>query len=419
MPRHKLPSYRLHKASGQAVVVHQGRSYYLGKFGTPESRVTYDRVLADILSRRSSPPPSAPNASTAAPVSPAVAEPLLVAELILRYWKFATGYYVKNGRPTGEHHPLRQALRLLRRHCGGLPVAAVGPLAIKELQEAMVRQPVTRRVKVIGPDGKPTFETKVVRVGLSRRTINKQVGRIKRVFRWAVAEQLLDAGVYAAVREAPGLKKHRSAAREKPRVRPITREHFEAALKHVPPAVAAMARVQWLCGCRPQEVVLMRACDIDRTSPVWEYRPRVYKTEHVNEADDEALERVVFLGPRAQVELAPLLAAARGGYLFRPGRPPRQRPRTADGPESPGKSAAPRKHYTVAGYRQELQRGCRRAGVPVWSPNQLRHSAATRIRRELGLEKAQVVLGHRELGVTQVYADLDREAAREAMGQLG
>ena len=217
MPKPVIPSYRLHKATGQAVVVHKGKSHYLGKYGTPESRVAYNRVIADILARR-----NAPGSNNSPPdATPAPAAPLLVSELILRYWKFATGYYVKNGRPTGELHPLREALRLLRRQCGDVPVTAVGPLAIRELQEAMVRQPLTRRVKVVGADGAVTFDTKVIRVGLTRRTINKQVGRIKRVFRWAVAEQLLDAGVYAAIREAPGLKKYRSAAREKPRVRPV------------------------------------------------------------------------------------------------------------------------------------------------------------------------------------------------------
>jgi integrase len=44
----------------------------------------------------------------------------------------------------------------------------------------------------------------------------------------------------------------------------------------------------------------------------------------------------------------------------------------------------------------------------VWNPHQLRHSAATRIRREFGLDAAQVVLGHRTLAVTQVYAEQDR-----------
>ncbi len=38
MGKLRVPSDRLHKASGNAVVVLGGRSVYLGRFGTPESR---------------------------------------------------------------------------------------------------------------------------------------------------------------------------------------------------------------------------------------------------------------------------------------------------------------------------------------------------------------------------------------------
>lgn len=133
MPRPLLPSYRLHKATGQAVVVHKGRSHYLGTFGTPESRAAYDRVAAGILVARAAAasPAATPGPSASAP--PAAAAPLLVAELVLQYWAFAKTYYVKNGEPTGELYPLKSALRLLRRHAGGLTVAAFGPLALKDL----------------------------------------------------------------------------------------------------------------------------------------------------------------------------------------------------------------------------------------------------------------------------------------------
>ena len=47
----------------------------------------------------------------------------------------------------------------------------------------------------------------------------------------------------------------------------------------------------------------------------------------------------------------------------------------------------------------------------TWSPNQLRHNAATSIRREFGLEAAQVILGHSKLGTTQVYAEQDTAKA--------
>ena len=53
------PSYRLHKPSGQAVVTLSGKDHYLGRFGSPESRDAYDRLLAEWLanSRRPAPPP--------------------------------------------------------------------------------------------------------------------------------------------------------------------------------------------------------------------------------------------------------------------------------------------------------------------------------------------------------------------------
>jgi hypothetical protein len=45
----RLPSYRLHKGSGQAFVQVQGRRHYLGKHGAAESHERYDRAIAEIL----------------------------------------------------------------------------------------------------------------------------------------------------------------------------------------------------------------------------------------------------------------------------------------------------------------------------------------------------------------------------------
>jgi site-specific recombinase XerC len=54
-----------------------------------------------------------------------------------------------------------------------------------------------------------------------------------------------------------------------------------------------------------------------------------------------------------------------------------------------------------------------------WAPNQLRHSAATEIRKRFGLEAAQVTLGHAAADVTQVYAERDLEKAAAIMAQVG
>lgn len=44
-PRSILPSYRLHKASGQAVVTIRGKTHYLGVFGSDDSRRKYGEFL--------------------------------------------------------------------------------------------------------------------------------------------------------------------------------------------------------------------------------------------------------------------------------------------------------------------------------------------------------------------------------------
>jgi site-specific recombinase XerC len=75
----------------------------------------------------------------------------------------------------------------------------------------------------------------------------------------------------------------------------------------------------------------------------------------------------------------------------------------------------PRDRYGVDGYR----RACLKAGLPIWVPLPLRHSAGTEVRKRYGLEASQAVLGHAELGVTQVYAEKDLEAARRVMAEIG
>jgi integrase len=70
-------------------------------------------------------------------------------------------------------------------------------------------------------------------------------------------------------------------------------------------------------------------------------------------------------------------------------------------------------------YRNAIHRACRRVGVPIWGPNRLRHNAATVLRRAVGLDVAQVVLGHASPDMTLIYAEADRQRAAEAMLRIG
>jgi integrase len=57
--------------------------------------------------------------------------------------------------------------------------------------------------------------------------------------------------------------------------------------------------------------------------------------------------------------------------------------------------------------------------VPSWHPHQLRHTAATRLRKQYGIEMARVILGHSSIEVSELYAEIDLEAAKEVMSQSG
>ena len=422
MPRQKNPSYRFHKARNCAVVTVNGRDHYLGTYDSPESWEKYHRLVAEHLTERREPLPPVP-ADT----------PLTVTELIARYWRFAKSYYVKDDKPTSEVHAIKLALRFVRRLYGNIPACEFSPKKLKAVREAMIAHEITRKVKV--PDeqtGMVTVARKVVRKGLARMCINKLVGRVKRMFAWAVEEELVPVQVHAALARVKGLKKGKSSARETPRVRPVAADDVEKVVALVPPTVAAMIRVQRLTGCRPQDVVQIRACDIDTSGPVWEYRPRRFKTEHHNDDGSPDLDRVVYLGPQAQAILKPLLPSKADDYIFSPRRSEADRSdlRRADrrSPMTPsqssrkpkGRSKAPLKaYYPVGSYRQAIRRACVRAGIPVWVPNQLRHSRLTEIRSRYGLEASRVVGGHREVGVTQIYAEQDRGLARQVMTEVG
>jgi integrase len=417
----KVPSYRRHNQSGQAVVTLRDalgnrRDVLLGKYGTAQSRAEYARVIAEWEAN-----------DRRLPTTPRKAADLTVNELLLAYYRHAKSYYVKDGKPTSEPAAIKSALRFVKRLYGHTPAAEFGPLALKAVRQAMIDHPITRKYKARDPEtGEVKEEVRVLRQGLARKCINKQLGRIKRMFAWAVEEELVPVEVHAALLRVKGLRKGKSGAREKPRIQAVADALVDRTLPHLPPIVADMVRVQRLTGMRPQDVVQLRPCDLDMSGPVWEYRPARHKTEH------HERERIVFLGPRAQAILKPYLPLSTTAYLFSPkqsealrngrrraGRRSPLTPAQAARPAKAGRKRPPRDRYGVDSYRRAIRRACLKTGLPIWVPLQLRHSAGTAVRKRYGLEASQAVLGHAELGVTQVYAEKDLEAARRVMAEIG
>jgi len=410
-----IPAYRLHKPTGRAVVRLSGRDIYLGTHGTPESHAEYQRVVAEWIAR------GGHYASMAAPATSARhsdGRALSVDELILAYMDHAKAYYVKNGAPTGEVQNIREALRPLTTPYGRLPASQFGPTALKVVRQAMID------------------------AGWCRNHINQQIHRIRRVFRWAVENELTPPSSLHGLLAVTPLKRGRCNVRESAPVKPVPEHLIDPVVAHVPPTIAAMIRLQLLTGMRPGEVMSIRTCDLDMSGKLWLFRPATHKTEH------HGRKRVIYLGPKAQQVLRPHLPPDTHAFVFSPASAMealwRQRRAERRTPMTPSQAARVRRSrpawkpgdaYDRRGYAWAVYRACDRAFPPPdnlnenerrewrrshrWSPNQLRHNAATRLRKEFGLEAARVVLGHSSADVTEIYAELDFSKAASIMEQVG
>lgn len=401
------PLLRRHKAAGQAVVTLSGRDVYLGAWPAgvrkppAQVREAYDRTIAEWLAngRRAT---SSQDTSTK----------LTVAELLLRFWPYCEQHYRRpDGTPTHEVSDYLYSLRPLNYLYGGLPAREFSPLKLKAVRQLMIDGYAHPRY---GPQP-----------ALSRGVINHRVARIVRVYKWAVAEELVPADVHQALRCVRGLERGRTDARETAPVLPVALDLVEQTLPLLLPPVRAMIRLQVLTGARPGEACAMRGCDIDMTGPVWLYRPPAHKTGHRGKA------RVIALGPRAQDVVKPFLKLDAQAYLFSPREAMEQKRallrharRSKVQPSQlcrrrrkPKKQ--PGERYSTQSYGRAVATACKKAGLPHWHPHQLRHSYATEVRRRFGLEAAQVSLGHSQAQVSEIYAERDLRLAVRVAEEIG
>lgn len=89
----RIPAYRNHKASGQAVATIRGRDVYLGPFRSPASHAANRRAIREWLGSCDSQAAAVP----AGPEPPAPNE-ITVVEVIARYLRFGKVYYRRTGR---------------------------------------------------------------------------------------------------------------------------------------------------------------------------------------------------------------------------------------------------------------------------------------------------------------------------------
>ena len=394
----RIPKFSRHKASGRGVARFNGKDFYFGPYEDPASRAQYDTLLAEWLAnhRRLTPLPETSQSSESS---------LTVGDLILSFWDHAQKHYRHpDGRPTSEQNDYRFTLKPLRHLYSSLRVVEFTPKKLKAVRQVMIQEDISRKV------------------------INQRIGRIKRMFKWGVSEELVPETTFSALLSVTGLQRGRCPeVRESKPVLPLELDQVQAVFPHVLPVVKAMIEVQLLTCMRPGEVCQMRSVDLTPdVEGKWHYRPGHHKTAW------RGKERIISVGPQALAILKPYLDSHQPeDYLFSPREAMEQlrmeqrakRVTSVQPSQRNRRRAQPRRTpnncYRTASYDRAINRACVAAGIPFWGANRLRHTRGTEVRRVYGLEAAQALLGHSSADVTQIYAERNLSLADKVASEIG
>ncbi len=408
----KEPGYRLHKSSGQAIVRLGGKMFYLGPYDSPKSREEYARLKSEWLVSKNA--------------TKFIAEPQgpTIASLCLAYLDHAEVYY----GPGTELKNLKLAIGPLAELYANLPASSFGPLEYKTVRQWWLDKDCDRKAGRV-----------------SRQYVNSQMKRLMRVVKFGVAEGMVPAAVHQTLKCVDTLKRGRSDAPEAAAIKPVDNAVVVATIRYLPQVVSDMVELQLLLGCRPGEICKLTPAMVDRSEEVWKITIADHKTAY------RGIVRTIYAGPKAQAILTRYLLRGSDQACFSPQEATKQRlqakhearvtpPNYGNRPGSNVKKKpmkAPSEAYSTMTYARAIAYGCDKAfPMPAdikvdpakakawkyahrWAPNRLRHTRATDIRKQFGLEAASSVLGHSEITVTQVYAEKDRERAINVARQIG
>ena len=356
-----FPSYLLHQPTGQARVRTGGRDYYLGPYGSDESRIAYGKLIAQIGSGIPI-DPIADSKRGSLPRNESDDPGPSVGELCLVFLRHAETHYVKNGKQTSEVFILKSVIRPLNDLYGMLPAKDFGPLALKAVR------------------------TKMVELGWCRDTINAGMSRIRRIFKHAIANELIDGSILQRLQCVAPLLAGRTEAHDNAPRSAVESDDITSVRKLVSPMVRDLIELQRLTGSRSGELLKLTTGAINRTGDVWAARLGDHKAVHHGKS------RTLHFGPHAQLILTKYLSADPDERLFR---------------------------MTGAAYRRAITRACEKLGIDRWVPHQLRHTNADAVREEFGLEHTQAVLGHAKANMTEHYAKASSKKAAEVARKIG
>lgn len=347
MPRPKsvIPKLCHDRTRNRAFCKVDGRFIVLGPWGSPEAQAAYGKLLEDLAAGRQ---------YQRAAQAPAKREAATVQELLLAYATKEAPRYARD-----EQHCIRGAIRFVRELYGETDANDFGPLRLRAVRDAMLDK------------------------GWSVCYTNRQVKRIRQVFKWGVSLELVSAVVLEALRTVPSLPETGAAERARHAVPDADLQAVRAVLSEFHRDIFDL---MLLTGCRSGELVNLKVGDIDRSGEIWRADLSKHKTAHKGKG------RTLFFNASAQLILRKYLQANPAAKLF-----------------------TIRRDY----FGKVVKTACGKAGVKEFTPHWLRHTVATRLADELGTEAAQRLLGHATKAMTEHYSKSAEKVAIEAVKRLG
>jgi integrase len=353
----RQPSYRQHKATGQACVdlpIGNGKRkvVYLGKYNSAESLDKYEQVVGDWFAKR--------------PIDSS-RDALTVRDMAERYQSDQEPKISASKR-----YHLASAVRFMSELFESRPAQEFDALQFSRIRAHLIKQ------------------------GYSRKYGNDILVIAKRCVTWAMQRDLISTDLHTKIQSVDLI-----TAKEAPtkQVLPVTNTVVEWTLPLLSTDFQDTIRFLRASGCRPGEARMMRVGDVDREN--WLFKPTKHKTAHKGKS------RAIPIPSNVQAMLLPRLLRPDDAFVF-----------GADGGTRPYEKRSLGRAIDHAIKRLNVERD--EAGDPPiehWHPYQLRHARATEVRAKYGVEVAQVVLGHSRIDMTQHYAEITEKKAAE-VGRL-
>lgn len=324
---------------------------------------------------------------------------ILVSDLVARYKVYVDDYYTAESR---ERDLTVRAMQFLLEAHKNDDVRSVGPVALEAVRRDIEQS------------------------GLARSECNRFLTRIKKCYRWGVRQELVPLEVYQRLATVPGLRVGHTEAPERQRRGAVSTETVTKTLPFLTPTLQALVQFQLLTGCRPKEACWLRPCDLQKDwltvddTEVWLYS--LGGDQH--KTGWRGAPCLIPVGPKAQAILEPFLVGrAPEAYCFSPkesrawwlAEKRRKRKTRVQPSQSDRRSQKPTRlpgdRYATSSYSHAITRACELAGVPHWSPNQLRKRAGTEAQLAHDRDTARCVLRHRSPAVSERYVDDAEKAA--------